>query len=107
MDDSITGTFKQLDRELKLSLRSVDSETQSREERRDISQLKLALNEIRLDIRDYEYAQTRSEQLKWGKLGRHNLRALRMLVLHLDTVFSPIDVASIDARVDKLSELLT
>lgn len=102
MAESLTGQFAQLDREMRGMLRSVDSEKLDRSEREVIMKLKTALSEIRLDIRDYEYAQTRAEQTKWSKHGRHNLRALNALVLMLAQVFGPADVASIGARIDSL-----
>lgn len=103
---SLTHITQQLDRRIKIVIRQVDTETLSRQERHDVSQLKRALQEIRLDVRDYEYAQTREEQLKWAKLARHNLGALNTLLLRLDTVFGPVDVAELGATIETLQTAL-
>lgn len=103
---SVLADIKHLERQINLKLRSVQLEDLTREERQYVSQIKLALNESRLDVRDYEYAQTRQEQVKWAKLGRHNLLALNALLLKLDTVFGAADIAASSAYIDKIADSL-
>ncbi|MBP7857937.1 hypothetical protein KA016_02645, partial [Candidatus Saccharibacteria bacterium] len=73
----------------------------------NIAQLKKALHEIKLDVRDYEYAETREEQLRWAKIGRHNLAAANALMLRLDTVFGSADVAEFGGVIDELQAKLS
>lgn len=104
---SLTETIHQLDRKVKVILRAVDEEALTRREKQDMSQLKLALKEVRLDIRDYEYAQTRAEQEKWSKIARHNLTALERCLLALGGVFGPVDIAEFGATIDTLKKEMT
>ncbi|QQS20333.1 hypothetical protein IPL85_02710 [Candidatus Saccharibacteria bacterium] len=106
MRESLTSVMLQLERGVKVTLRDVDIESVPRDQREYMAKLKHALNEIRLDVRDYEYAETRDEQLRWAKIGQHNLRVLNTLILRLDSVFGPADVAEIGARIDFLQTAL-
>lgn len=99
---SLTGTAQQLDRTIRATLRGVDIELLSRETRELVKQLKLACHEVKLDVRDYEYAQTRSEQAKWVKVAHHNLKMLNAIVLELDEIFGPADVAELSAQLHLL-----
>lgn len=103
---SLSNSTRQLDRKIKTILRQLDEDSLDRREKQDLAALKLAINEVRLDIRDYEYAQTRDDQLKWAALGRHNLAVLNKLMIRLDSVFSPVDVADFGATVDQLKTSL-
>lgn len=103
---SLTLRAKELDRRIKGVLREVDAQHVTRTEQQKVQQLKLACNEVKLDMRDYEYAQTRTEQLKWAKIARHNLGVLEKLSLELDTVFSPADIAELSAKIDAMRALL-
>jgi flagellar biosynthesis/type III secretory pathway protein FliH len=103
---NLTQIAQDIERHVKQKLRATDVEALPREVRHDVRQLKLACNEVRLDVRDYEYAETRADQEKWAKLGRHNLKALNVLLLRLDTVFGPADVAELGARLEELKSSL-
>jgi uncharacterized protein CbrC (UPF0167 family) len=103
---SLTGFATQLERRIQVVLRTQDADSLGVAGRENIAQLKKALHEIKLDVRDYTYAQTRAEQLKWAELGRHNLAVLHALLLSLDAVFSPADIAQFGAYVDELSSSL-
>lgn len=103
---SASSIAQKLDRLIKGVIRSLDVEALSQKERTALSQIRLACNEIRLDIRDYEYAQSREEQLKWAKIGRHNVAALNKLLLSLEDVFSPADIAECGAYLETLRSAL-
>jgi hypothetical protein len=94
--------MQQVDRHIKGLLRVVDVDTLSRDDKEMVRKLKTACAELRLDVRDYEYAQTRAEQIKWAKLTLHNLRALEALVLRMPQVFGSVDVAELGARIDTI-----
>lgn len=99
---SLTSLTRQLDRRIKGILHDVDVEQLSLEKRELIAKLKLACGEVKLDVRDYEYAQTRAEQEKWLKIAHHNLRALETLLLLLDDIFGPADIADLSSQVQLL-----
>ncbi len=99
---SLTSVVQQIDRQIKGILRQHDTESLSRTEQHGCKQIKLACNEIRLDVRDYEYAQTRADQLKWARLAKHNIRVLEAHILLLGDVFGPADVALLSAQLDTL-----
>lgn len=99
---SLTNAAQQLDRRVKGILREVDMEQLPREERELVRKVRLACNEVKLDVRDYEYAQTRLEQEKWVKIAKHNIRALETLLLALGDIFGPADVAELSAQLQLL-----
>jgi hypothetical protein len=100
-------TAQHIDRRVKGILRGVDLEELSRENREAVRQLKVACNEVKLDVRDYEYAETRVEQQKWAKIARHNIVALETLLLELGSIFTPADIAELGAQLDMLKEATT
>jgi predicted HAD superfamily phosphohydrolase YqeG len=57
---SLLVSVQQLDRRIKGILRQFDVDKASRVEKEVIKQMKLACNEVKLDVRDYEYAETRA-----------------------------------------------
>ena len=104
---SLTGFAAQLERRIQVVLRTQDADSLGVAERENIAQLKKALHEIKLDVRDYEYAETREEQLRWAKIGCHNLAAANALMLRLDTVFGSADVAEFGGVIDELQAKLS
>ena len=69
-----------------------------------VTNLKHQLVDIRLDARDYEYAQTRAEQLQHAKEGKQRLRQLQQSLLKASeyNMFGPVDVARISAGIEQL-----
>ena len=94
--------FRQLDRRVKACLRELTLDTLTRDEKASVVACKKALGVLRLDIRDYEYAETRAEQLKWAKIAQNNLRALEHYILALGAHFGAADVAEMSAHIDLL-----
>ncbi len=103
---SLTSIAQQIDRRVKGILRAVDLEQLTRDERELVKQMRLACNEIRLDVRDYEYAQTRVEQTKWIKIARHNMKAFETILLSLGDIFGPADVAELSAHLHTMEARL-
>ncbi len=103
---SATNTAQQLDRLIRGIVRGVDTEALTQVEKHALEQIRVACNEVKLDVRDYEYAETRTEQLKWAKIGRHNLLALNKLLLSLGAIFGPADIAECGAYIDSLQASL-
>jgi exonuclease I len=105
--ESLTRKFAQLERRVKITLREVERDRLNKAEKAQFDKIKLALIQLKLDIRDYEYAETRAEQVKWGKIARHNLKALEQGVLALGTVFGAADTAELGAQIDTVRNELT
>jgi hypothetical protein len=99
---SLLATYQQVDRQIKGILLHFDVDSLNAADKHRIKQIKLACNEIRLDIRDYEYAEKRADMEKWAKIARHNIAALERLILELDTVFGASDVAALSAQLDQV-----
>jgi exonuclease I len=102
MTDGLVKTTHRLDRLIMQRLRSVSSDDLSQVKKRALEQIRLACNEVKLDVRDYEYAETLAEQKKWARIGRHNLKALEQNILLLDDVFGPADVAELSAVIEQV-----
>lgn len=103
---SLLATFQQVDRQIKGIFLRFDVDNLSAGEKYSVKQIKLACNEIRLDVRDYEYAEKRADQQKWAKIARHNITALERLLLEMDAVFGPSDVAALSAQLDQVRSAL-
>lgn len=103
---SLLATFQQVDRQIKGIFLQFDVDSLSATEKHSVKQIKLACNEIRLDIRDYEYSEKRVDQQKWAKIARHNITALERLIIELDIVFGPSDVAALSAQLDQVRSAL-
>lgn len=73
-----------------------------------VSTLKHQTADVRLYARDFELADTRTEQLGYAREGRRCLEDLRKNILAASQygIFSAIDVAHISAHVDRLIGIL-
>jgi len=80
-------------------LTAFDVETLSFEEKELVRALKLQLSDARLDVRDYEYAQTRAEQQHAASEGRQRLEQLQQPILKASeyNLLGAIDVAQLSA----------
>ena len=75
---------------------------------RDIERLRHELADIRLDIRDYELAETRAEQAKLGNDARRRLKLAEQAILAASqyNIFSAIEIAQLSATIAQLIERL-
>ncbi len=99
---------KQLEADINKSLRRVDLQDYDAATRKLLTVLKREATDVRLDARDYEFAETRIEQIKLGAGARKRLEAVRndMLTASQYNIFSVVEVAELSARVDYLLEQL-
>ena len=104
---SLTSDILQIDRQVKATLRAVHHDELDREEAKLVKELKQLCNEARLDVRDYEYAETRERQLKARQAARKNLATLEKHVVQLSSVFGAADVAELSARIDQVIDGLS
>jgi len=99
--------MQQIDRRMKAVFRTVSLDELNREEQHLIKQLKQYCNEARLDVRDYEYAETMVTQRKASDHARKHLDKIEKTMLQLSSVFGPADTAELGAFIDSLrSDLL-
>ena len=104
---SLTEQIQQIDRRVKAALRTVSQDGLTHEDTVIVKALKQHCNETRLDVREYEYAETLAAQRKTGEATRKNLVKLEKGILQLSYVFGPADTAELGAFIDKLrSELI-
>lgn len=103
---SLIEAVQQIDRQIKGMFLRVDTDSLGMAEKTYVKQIKLVCNEIRLDIRDYEYAENRLDQQKWAKVARRNSNVLEKLIIELDAVFGPSDVAALSAQLDQVRSAL-
>lgn len=101
---SIAQGISAIDRATKNVLRAVDPDTTTTVHQEHIRQIKQALQEVRLDIRDYDFAQTRLEQREAARIGRHNLCVLEKHLLALDEVFGAADIAELSAGIQQIKD---
>ncbi len=74
-----------------------------------VKNLKRLMVDARLDVRDYEYAESRTEQLSRGVVATKRLVEAEQLLLEASKydLFSSVDVATISARLQQLISMLT
>lgn len=99
---SLMEQMQQIDRRVKAMLRTANIDELDREELHVLKQLKQHSNEARLDVREYEYAETRLEQEKAAVKARRNLAKLEKSILQLSSIFGPADTADLGAHIDTL-----
>lgn len=69
-----------------------------------VGALKRQATDMRLEVRDYELAETRAEQIERARDGRQRLEDLRKHILAASQydLFSAIEVAQVSAHIDRL-----
>lgn len=101
---SLFDQAKSLELQIGGILSAYDPADMPARERDLVANLKHLLIDARLDARDYEYAQTRAEQLQVVKEAKKRLEQLQQSIVKASeyNIFSPVDVAVLSARVEQL-----
>jgi hypothetical protein len=101
---SVFERAKQLDLHVNGILSRIDVDALMPDERSFVALIKRQLTDGRLDVRDYEYAETRAEQLKYAKAARDSFTAIQKHILQASehNMFSAIDVAHISAHIQQI-----
>lgn len=104
MGNSPLNQIKSLETQLRAVVSKLDLVEVSREERSAVTALKNDLTDTRLDIRDYEFSETRVEQQRLGKQARASLDKIRTGILAVSeyNVFSAVDVAQFTAQLEQI-----
>jgi hypothetical protein len=89
-------------------LSAIDVDALMPDERDLVALIKRQLGDARLDVRDYEYADTRDEQVRYGKDAHTTLEQLRKNILQASeyNIFGSVDVAHISARIEQIIKQL-
>ncbi len=101
---SLTQQVRELDTSLRESLSSLDIDSLPLHERDLIALIKRQVSDVRLDARDYEYAESRDEQLRYGKEARERLKALEENIVKASqqNVFGAISVVQLSTQIQQL-----
>lgn len=99
-------SFAGVDRQIKLILRAVQRELLSKNDRRVFEGIRLVSNDIKLDLRDYVFAEKRIEQQTHIVQAQKNLTLLEQYLLSLGDIFGPADVAELSARIGQIRSSL-
>lgn len=99
---------KQLEGQLKRLLAGQDMSALPTEAKQAVTAIRRNISDARLDVRDYEYSETRSEQLALAEAGKGRLELVRQAVLTASeyNVFSAIDVAHTTATIEQITKQL-
>ena len=97
---------KGLETQLSSVLSALDIFSLPKAEQKLVSGLKRDIVDARLDIRDYELSETRSEQLKNAVAAHKRLEHIRKGILAASEydVFTAVDVAQLTAQLEQISE---
>lgn len=101
---SLSQLALELDAGIRASLSSFDIDSLPLHERELITLIKRQASDARLDIRDYEYAETRAEQLgglresneRFGQLERNIVKASEY------NLFGAIDVVQLSTKIQQI-----
>lgn len=95
---------KELSNQLTSILSQLDVDALPRDEQRLVATIKRQLEDVRLDARDYDFAETRVEQQHNATLAKKNLEKLRANILKASefNLFGAVDVAMASAHIEQL-----
>ncbi len=76
-------------------------------QQQNLADIKHGLIDTRLDIQDYELAETRDEQLRNAKQAKERLASLRVAITsNTLNVFGSVDVAHLSAQLEHIADQL-
>ena len=108
MDLTLTGLTKRVETYITQQFAGVDVLVVDKAERELIEGLRRLVIDLKLDLRDYEHAETRVEQQKYLADAKVRLEELRAMVLRASShnLFGAVDVAHVTALLEQINELL-
>lgn len=109
MAPSLLRQAKELEQHVNRIMATYDLPTLSHAEQKAVATLKNQLIDARLDVRDYELAETRAEQLEFARAGRAHIEELQKSILKASEyhLLGATDVAHISALADHLHDELS
>lgn len=108
MNTSVFEQAKALDTHVSGIISAFDIDALMPDERKVLALIKRQLTDARLDVRDYEYADTRAEQQRYGKAAHKTLDAAQHSLLQASeyNLFGAVDIAHISAQIQHIKEQL-
>lgn len=98
---------KQLEGDVLRLLSELDMTLLTSKEQQQVNLLKHGLVDARLEVQDYELAETRDDQLRNAKQAKKYLHAAEKLVLANPAgVFGAVDIAYLSAYIGQISDKL-
>lgn len=106
---SLTDRAKDVVSHIQNVISTQDIAASSRAEQDLVSTIKHQATDARLAVREYEYAESRDDQLKAAKEAKQFLDGLRQNIVAASqyNIFGATDVAQISAQLQTLEEQLT
>jgi len=98
--------MQRVETHIKALLCSIDTDLLNADEKKAAASLRRFATDARLDIRDYELSETREEQLKKAEEARKRLAKLKASLLAVGNMFSPADIAQVDAQLEHIKSRL-
>jgi hypothetical protein len=104
VDSSPLGRIRSLETQVRAVISQLDIGELPKEERAVVTKLRNDLIDAKLDIRDYEFSDTRAEQQKYGRQAVKRLESIRAGILAASeyNVFNAVDVAQISAQIEQI-----
>lgn len=108
MPETVFDQIKRLEMHVLNVFSAVDTNTLERHEQKLVMTIKRQLADSKLDLRDYEYAETKAEQTKLAKEAGKGLEKVRIHILAASehNLFSAIDVALLTSQIDGIITVL-
>lgn len=103
-EDSAYTRAKQIEAAIAKLLSGIDVSELQPPVRKLVSELKRGATDARLDVRDYELADTRTEQLREADKAKARLTTMRERILGASQhgMIGPVEVAELSANIDIL-----
>lgn len=99
--------MKQLEKDILRLLSSTDVADLSMKDQQTVAQLKNGLVDARLEIQDYELAETREDQLRNAKQSKDFLHHIEKLIASNPAgMFGAVDVAHLTAYIGRIEDKL-
>ncbi len=101
---SVYGEAKTLEVAISGMLSQIDPQSVGQAEQKLFSRMQRLLTDARLDVRDYEYADTRAEQLRMATEAQKRFEQLNHDIIACSeyNIFSAIDVAMYSSRIQHI-----
>ncbi len=103
MPESPFLAMKQVETHIRTLLRDVDIHELAVDKKKAVTRLRRLSMEVRLDIRDYELSETRTEQLVKLQVARRQITQVQASLLSIGDMLSPADVAHLSAQLEYIN----
>jgi len=108
MEETLSTQVKRLHEDVRALVADITMQADDSANKKLVMSLRRELNDFRLDVRDYEFAENKADQQKMARAALKRLEKLRKVLLALSDVglVSSVDVAAYSARFDMVTKEL-